>query len=194
MPEASLESLKLLPGWHLLQTFNHTSKPASVKGFIQASSACLPHRSLQADFHKCIFFTPDSICSHRHLIHQALHFCEQTFSPQGMLPFDTKRLWSAKNPSSHSQQGRWRHDSVMPAPPGTESHGTCSHPARAGWGTCLPPGSPSAEASCESHRPGRMEPFGEATGNIFSSGTTSVGEPQVSEDFGKRCGEPSSLC
>lgn len=117
MPEASLESLKLLPGWHLLQTFNHTSKPASVKGFIQASPACPIHRSLQADFHKCIFFTPDSICSHRHLIHQVLHFCEQTFSLQGMLPFDTKRLWSARNPSSHSQQGRWRHDSVMPAPP-----------------------------------------------------------------------------
>lgn len=34
-------------------------------------------------------------------------------------------------------------------------------------GPCSPPGSPPAETSCESHRPGRMEPSGEATGSIL---------------------------
>lgn len=43
--EANLQSPKLLPGQHLLQAFNHTSKPGSVKGFIQALPACpISHR------------------------------------------------------------------------------------------------------------------------------------------------------
>ena len=34
-------------------------------------------------------------------------------------------------------------------------------------GPCSPPGSPPAEASCKSHQPGRMDPSGEATGNVL---------------------------
>lgn len=54
-----------------------------------------------------------------------------------MVLFDANRLWSIRNPSSHSQQGRQRLDSVMLAPPGTEPHGTQSQLSRAGWGALL---------------------------------------------------------
>lgn len=157
--DASLESPKLLPDRHILQAFSHTSKPASIKWFIQASPVCPIIHCKQTftnafSLHQALFVNSSSVAIGIWSIKLYISVSRLS-APQGKGFFDAKWLWSTRNPSSHSQQGRQRHDFVTPGP-----HG-------AGWRPCSPPPSPPAENSCKSHGPGWMEPFGEAPGNIL---------------------------